>query len=67
MKYGDDLDRIQPAPGLSRRQFLTAGSGRAARLAAGVLLPGVAKRPAAPAADGSSPDDFVEQPDRRER
>ena len=66
MKYGDDLDRIPPAAGLSRRQFLTAGGGRAARIAAGVLLPGVAKRPAAPAADGSTPDDSDELPDHRE-
>ena len=66
MKYGDDLDRIPPAPGLSRRQFLTAGGGRAARIAAGVLLPGVAKRAAAPASGDPGPDDSDGQPDRRE-
>ena len=38
MKYGDDLDRV-PSAELSRRQFLTAGGQRAARLAAGVFLP----------------------------
>jgi hypothetical protein len=44
MKYGDELDRIPSPGGLSRRQFLSAGGGRAARLAAGVLLPGAGKR-----------------------
>ena len=42
MKYGDELDRV-PAAELSRRQFLSSGGRRAARIAAGVLLPG-AKR-----------------------
>jgi hypothetical protein len=43
MKYGDDLDRISD-PGVSRRQFLGAGGGRAARLVAAVLFPGRLRR-----------------------
>jgi hypothetical protein len=39
MKYGDELDRI-PADGVSRRQFLAVGRLHAARLAAGLMLPG---------------------------
>ena len=59
MKYGDDLDRL-PNPGVSRRQFLGAGGGRAARLVAAVLFPGRTHRP-----DGTSEID-EERSDRRE-
>ena len=41
MKYGDELDRApDPSGGVSRRQFLSAGRLHAARLAAGIMLPG---------------------------
>jgi hypothetical protein len=65
MKYGDELDRI-PSAGFSRRQFLTAGSSRAARLAAGVLLPGGAKRLMDTPTDAVNAGDSEEQPDRRD-
>jgi hypothetical protein len=64
MKYGDELDRL-PTSGLSRRQFLTAGGSRAARLAAGVLLPG-GGHPVDPSPDMATPDDSEGHPDRRE-
>jgi hypothetical protein len=65
MKYGDELDRI-PTAGVSRREFLTAGGHRAARLAAGVLLPGAGKRLVDTSTDAVTSDDTEEQPDRRE-
>ena len=41
MKYGDELDRTpDPGGGVSRRQFLAVGRLHAARLAAGMMLPG---------------------------
>ena len=55
MTYGDELDRIPPPVGLTRRQFLSAGGGRAARVAAGVLLPGAGKRVLGPSADSTDP------------
>lgn len=66
MKYSDELDRIPPADGLSRRQFLTAGGHRAARLAAGAIVPGAGKRLLDASTDEPAPDDSEEQPDRRE-
>jgi hypothetical protein len=45
MKYGDELDRMPPDGGVSRRQFLAAGRLTAARLAAGHMLPGGRRRP----------------------
>jgi hypothetical protein len=44
MKYGDDLDRLPADAGVSRRQFLAVGRLHAARLAAGIVLPGGGKR-----------------------
>lgn len=55
MKYGDELDRV-PAAELSRRQFLSSGGRRAARIATGVLLPG-AKRPTDASPDAPVSDD----------
>jgi hypothetical protein len=52
MKYGDELDRIPV--GFSRRQFLSAGGQRAARLA-GVLLTGEV-----------NPGEVKDRPDERE-
>jgi len=59
MKYGDDLDRI-PNPDVSRRQFLGAGGGRAARLVAALLFPGRVR------GVGGRSEDGEERSDRRE-
>jgi hypothetical protein len=66
MKYSDELDRISPTDGLSRRQFLTAGGHHAARLAAGVIAPGAGNRLLDASSDAPAPDDTEEQSDRRD-
>lgn len=65
MKYSDELDRISPSEGLSRRQFLTAGGHHAARLA-GAIVPAAGKRLLDGSSDPAALDDSDEQPDRRE-
>jgi hypothetical protein len=64
MKYGDELDRITE-PALSRRQFLTAGGHRAARLAADLLVPGADSRPPDVPMDPAG-DENGEPPERRQ-
>jgi hypothetical protein len=65
MKYGDELDRIPADGGVSRRQFLSAGRLTAARLAAGLVLPGGRSRPTDTPADTA--DSHDEEPPDAER
>lgn len=64
MKYGDELDRALPDR-FSRRQFLSAGGGHAARLA-GLFLPRGAKRLVDASGGDESSGEEDEQPDRRD-
>ena len=57
MKYGDELDRMPADGGVSRRQFLAAGRLHAARLAAGLMLPGGRNRLTDTPTDTANSDD----------